>query len=50
MHLFWISAKKSEVSAQLALALAWNRSDIAKNEIFGASRKTRLGVGTMTLL
>nr|XP_022319514.1 transient receptor potential cation channel subfamily M member 5-like [Crassostrea virginica] len=35
-----LKANRSNTNAQLSLALAWNRSDIAKNEIFTASNKT----------
>ncbi|XP_021379559.1 transient receptor potential cation channel subfamily M member 1-like [Mizuhopecten yessoensis] len=36
-------ANKSNQSAQLSLALAWNRSDVARNTIFSSSKKTIFG-------
>ena len=40
----FISANRSNTNAQLSLALAWNRSDIAKNEIFDKQRRTTFQV------
>ena len=44
-----LAANRSNTNAQLSLALAWNRPDIAKNEIFKASNKTNYQV-TMLLI
>ncbi|XP_033755589.1 transient receptor potential cation channel subfamily M member-like 2 isoform X2 [Pecten maximus] len=38
-----LKANKSNQSAQLSLALAWNRSDVAKNTIFSSAKKTIFG-------
>ncbi|KAK3091596.1 hypothetical protein FSP39_021023 [Pinctada imbricata] len=35
-----LKANRSNTNAQLSLALAWNRSDIAKNEIFDKHKRT----------
>ena len=38
---FVFTANKSSTDAQLSLALTWNRSDIAKNEIFKTADKEK---------
>ena len=37
--LLMVAANKSDVRSQLALALAWNRCDIARQEIFTAENR-----------
>lgn len=44
MYQIEISATRSNTNTQLSLALAWDRPDIAKNEIFTASNKTNYQV------
>lgn len=44
MYHIKLPANRSNTNAQLSLALAWDRSDIAKNEIFTTSNKTNYQV------
>lgn len=46
----FFAANRTNTNAQLSLALAWNRSDIAKNEIFTASNKTNYQVRILSVV
>lgn len=46
----FFAANRTNTNAQLSLALAWNRSDIAKNEIFTSSNKTNYQVRILSVV
>ena len=46
---FLFSANKTNANAQLSLAMAWNRCDIARHEIFTQDNRKYWKVGRLTL-